>query len=377
MTSDIDLLQIFSDAHGVSGHEQEIRELVMRHLGIGDIGDRTSISHADHSSNCIPDSIQTDGTGSLLIQYGTSGPKIMLAAHSDEIGFMVQQITADGFLKIVAIGGWWTHTLLSQRVTVKTRTGNKIQGVIGSNPPHLLAESQKKSLMPIDALYIDVGASSKAQAEDEFGIHLGDPIAPCSDFQHLANANRVMGKAFDNRAGLAAMVAATRIITQGAHPNILITTATVQEEVGLRGAKTITNLVQPDCAIILEGPPADDTPGFPLSDSQGSLGHGVQVRLFDPTAITNPALAKLTEDIAIQAQIPFQLTVRRSGGTDAGALHLSGHGIPCIVLGIPTRYIHAHNGILDLNDYQAAIALTVELVRHLDAQTVASLTKYI
>ncbi len=129
--------------------------------------------------------------------------------------------------------------------------------------------------------------------------------------------------------------------------------------------------------LVLEGPPADDTPGFSAVDSQGSLGKGVQLRLFDPTAITNPRLAALAEDVATQCGIPFQLTVRRSGGTDAGALHISGRGIPCIVLGIPTRYIHAHRGVLDMRDYKAAVELTVALARALDAEAVKALTDYL
>ena len=135
--------------------------------------------------------------------------------------------------------------------------------------------------------------------------------------------------------------------------------------------------MKPDCVIVLEAPPADDTPGFAPGDSQGALGDGVQIRLFDPTAITNPRLAALAEEVAVKASIPFQLTVRRSGGTDAGALHLSGKGVPCIVLGIPTRYIHSHNGVLDLRDYCAAAELAVALVRALDHEAVESLTQYL
>ena len=155
------------------------------------------------------------------------------------------------------------------------------------------------------------------------------------------------------------------------------TAATVQEEVGTRGAKTAGVAMRPDCVIVLEGPPADDTPGFTVADSQGALGGGVQIRLFDPTAITNPRLAALAEKTAADAGIPFQLTVRRSGGTDAAALHLSGRGVPTIVLGIPTRYIHAHNGVLDLRDYRAAVELTVALVRALDREAVEALTHYL
>lgn len=360
MHSDIDLLKILSEAHGISGHESEVRKLVVEEM-------------PQHATR------EADGSGSVLFRHGNTGPKIMIAAHMDEIGFLVQQITDDGFLKIVPIGGWWTHSLPSQQVTVKTRSGRFISGIVGSKPPHLLPDSQKNTLMSIESLFIDVGAENREQAETEFGIRPGDPIAPKTSFTQLENRDKIAGKAFDNRAGLAAMIEASRIICSGEHPNTLLAAATVQEEVGLRGAKTITSLCKPkpDCAIILEAPPADDTPGFALSESQGRQGKGVQIRLFDPTAITNPALAELTEKTAIQSNIPYQLTVRRTGGTDAGAIHLAGEGIPCIVLGIPARYIHSHNGIIDLNDYRAAVSLTVNLVRALDSGTVARLTQYL
>ncbi len=353
-----DLLESLSNASGISGHEGEVRSLFVSALqGCG--------------------RFYTDKTGSTICEHGDSGPRIMLAAHMDEIGFLVQNITPQGFLQIVSIGGWWTHTLPSQRVIITTRTGEKIRGVIGTKPPHLLPDAQKNTLMSIDTLFIDVGAESAEQAIHDFGIHPGDPITPDVTFTYMRNKGRVMGKAFDNRAGLAAMTAATHNLAQTYHPNILLATATVQEEVGIRGAKTATQTVLPDCAIILEGPPADDTPGFAPSESQGKLDGGVQIRLYDPTAITNPRLARLVEETALNAGIPYQLTVRRSGGTDAGAIHLAGQGVPCIVLGIPSRYIHAHNSIISLSDFDATVALCEALVRRLDADTVASLTQYL
>lgn len=353
-----ELIKTFSEAHGVSGHEQEIRSLLIECLsGCGDFS--------------------ADRNGSIICSHGSEGPRIMLAAHMDEIGFMVQNILPAGFLQIVPIGGWWSHTLLSQRVEILTRSGQKVIGVTGSKPPHFLPEQERKNVMPVDAVFIDVGASSREQAENEFGIHIGDPVAPCVPFTTLNDPHRIMGKAFDNRAGLAAMVMVAKALCAEGHPNILQATATVQEEVGTRGAQTAAVAASPDCAIILEAPPADDTPGFNAAEAQGVLGKGVQIRLYDPTAITNPNLARLTEQTAIEAGIPYQLTVRRSGGTDAKALHVAQQGIPCIVLGIPTRYIHAHNGVLDTRDFDATVDLCIALVKKLDSETVAGLTNYL
>ena len=175
MAIDSDLLKKFSEAHGISGHEDEVRNLVAQELeGCGELS--------------------SDGSGSLFCTNGDSGPRVMLAAHMDEIGFLVQNITANGFLQLVGIGGWWPHTLLSQRVLVKTRSGRSVQGVIGSKPPHFLPEGQRNSVMSMEALFVDVGAESAEQVKNEFGIHLGDPVVPDAAFSPLENPFRVMGR---------------------------------------------------------------------------------------------------------------------------------------------------------------------------------------
>ena len=160
-------------------------------------------------------------------------------------------------------------------------------------------------------------------------------------------------------------------------PNTLIACGTVQEEVGLRGAKVAAAKVRPDVAIVLEGPPADDAPGFAKSEAQGRLGGGVQIRMQDPTAIMNPRLVELVVETAESEGIRYQLTMRTSGGTDAGSIRQSNEGVPSVVLGTPARYIHSHNGIIDINDYLEMVKLSKALVRRLDAETVAGLTEYL
>jgi len=198
-----------------------------------------------------------------------------------------------------------------------------------------------------------------------------------SAFTPLAREDWFMAKAFDNRVGMAATIQAGQLLAHSLHPNRLILCGTVQEEVGLRGARSAATHAKPDVAIILEGPPADDTPGGARADCQGRLGGGVQIRMFDPSAIANPRLARLAIDTAREVGIGHQITVRRSGGTDAGAFHLANTGIPCIVLGVPARYIHSHNSIINLNDYLQLLGLTISLVRILDETTVAELTTYL
>ncbi len=357
-TKAVSLLQELTDAHSVPGHEDEVRAIFVDELE--DCGE-----------------LSTDRNGSVFCETSGDGPRVLIAGHMDEVGFLVQNITPDGFIQFVPVGGWWEHNLLSQRVEILTRGGAKILGVISSRPPHFLPEAQRRQVMPMDQLFIDVGAASRRDAVEELGISLGDPIAPYSQFTEMAREDYFMAKAFDNRAGMAGVIQAGQMLAQSMHPNRLVLCGTVQEEVGLRGAKTAAAFSQPDVAIILEGPPADDAPGFNRSECQGRLGGGVQIRLFDPSAIANPRLAALAIEIARAESIPHQVTVRRSGGTDAGSFHLANHGVPCIVLGVPARYIHSHNAIIDLNDYLHMITLVIALVRRLDQDTVDGLTAYL
>lgn len=352
------LLQALTEAHAVSGYEDEVREIFVNELqNAGDLS--------------------ADKMGGIYCQQGKSGPTVMLAGHMDEVGFRVKHITHNGFLKIVAVGGWWTHTLLSQRVEVKTQGAQKVLGVIASVSPHHLGQSERSKVLDLTNLFIDIGASSQADAIENFGIRLGDPIAPAVPFTAMHKADHFMAKAFDNRVGMACVIQSLQELQSESLPNTLVGVGTVQEEVGLRGASIAARKVQPDVAIILEGPPADDGPSFNRAESQGALGLGVQVRIQDPTALMNPRLVALVERVAQENQIPYQVTVRDSGGTDAGNIHKENLGIPSIVLGTPARYIHSHNAIINLNDYLAMVKLSTALAKALDQETVDGLTRFL
>ena len=351
----LSLVSRLSDAFGVSGFEEEVRSLFVKELM--EVG-----------------KMSVDKLGSVFCEWG-EGKKVMWAAHMDEVGFMVQEMTSSGFLKFVALGGWWTHTLLSQKVWVQTRAGKRILGVIGSKPPHFLAEAQRNTVMSLESLYLDVGAESREQIE-EMGISLGDPIVPFASFEPTSHPYRFLGKAFDDRLGLAALIEAMKELKEKQAgktlPYCLVGAGTVQEEVGIRGAKTAGAKVLPDCAFILEAAPADDTPGFVPSESQGALGKGVQIRLYDPTAIMNRALVDFVCSVADKQGIDYQLTVRRSGGTDAGALHLIQEGVACVVLGVPTRSIHSHCGMMDSRDYESLVKLLVAVGQELTPERIDS-----
>ena len=356
-TDAVRLLRELTEAHGVSGTEDAVRRIFLREL-------------AGHGT------VHTDRLGSAAVEREDSGPRVLVAGHFDEVGFAVQHITAKGFLKLVALGGWWTHTLVAQRVRILTKSGQEVLGVIGSTPPHFLGESAKDKVLPLEQLYVDIGASSRTEVE-ALGISLGDAVAPDSAFTALAGGERFVAKAFDNRCGVAAAVQTMQLLKNESLPCQLIAAGSVQEEVGCRGAVTLGHLTRPDVALVMEGTPADDTPGMPSEESQGALGSGVQIRVLDPTALMNRRLVDLVLNTAKAEGIPHQLAVRRSGGTDAKSFQFHESGVPCIVLGTPARYIHSHNSLLHLEDYLSAVRLTAAVVRRLDTATVAGLTRWI
>ena len=359
----VSLLEKFTQAHGAPGAEAPVRKVLEEALeGCGDF--------------------ERDRLGGLACRLKNSSedadaPRVLVLAHLDEVGFMVQNITPDGFLQFLPLGGWWSHSLLAQRVRIRTRSGEEHTGVVASQPPHFLGEDAKNKVIPIDKLFIDVGAESDDDVTERLGIQLGDSIVPDSSFTALSHPDRYVSKAFDNRVGcaLAAQAGKTLASESSPLPCVAYFGASVQEEVGTRGAAVLSRILKPDVAIILEGPPADDTPGLPEAERQGALNGGVQIRLYDPSAMMSLPLADLVTRIATKQKIPYQQTVRRSGGTDARAVTLANAGVPCVVLGVPARYIHSHTSIIDLRDYEAAVKLVTALLPKLNNKTVFSLSE--
>jgi putative aminopeptidase FrvX len=359
------LLRELTEAHGPPGHEDGPRAVFARELApLGPLS--------------------TDRLGSVLCEVGAatgprSGPRLMVTAHLDEVGFMVHSITDTGFLTLVPLGGWWTHTLLAQRLRIRTRTGREHLGIVTSTPPHFLAEAEKSKVLAMEQLFVDVGASSRRHAEETLGLRPGDVAVPDSSCTPLSDPDLLCAKAFDNRVGVAVTITALQQLAAASYPapGQLLGVATVQEEVGCRGAETAAVLARPDVALVIEGTPADDTPGHPASARQAVLGQGPQIRVMDPTALMNPRLVQFIADVATEKNIPYQLAVRRSGGTDARSFSTSGLGVASVVIGVPARYIHTHNSVIHLDDYLATVALVVEVVRRLDAGTVEGLTSFL
>lgn len=348
------LLKELSETHGISGYEVEIRALVRRYLE--PLG-----------------SIDQDRIGSLICRSGESGPRVMLAAHMDEIGFMVTHLTEEGFIKFLPLGGWWSHVLLGQQVLIKTHKGD-LPGVIGAKPPHVLTQDERKKLLELKEMYIDIGATSKTDVEDA-GVRLGDPVVPAASFKTLMNGKVYMGKAFDDRVGVALLIETMRHFSRIAHPNILFGVGTVMEEVGLRGAKTSADLVDPEVAIILESDICGDVPGIKPEESSIKLGGGPALVLLEARLIPNLKFRDLAIDTAQELGIPLQFSAGLGGSTDGGQIHLHGTGVPTVVLGVPARHIHSHAGFIHRDDYDRALKLVVALVERLSTETVADFTR--
>jgi len=349
------LLKEITEAPGVPGYEGEVRAVIRRHLE-----DITTI--------------EQDKMGSIICKKAglADSPRVMLAGHMDEIGFMVKLITKEGFIKFVPLGGWWDQVMLAQRVVIKTAQGD-VFGVTGAKPPHLLPLEERKKMVPKKDMYIDIGASSEEEVKER-GIRPGDPIIPISDFAVLANPKTYMAKAWDDRVGCALFVQAIQRLTQERHPNTVYAVGTVQEEVGLRGAKTSAHVVSPDVAIVLETDIAGDVPGIEPEESAIKLGRGPTLLVYDRRMIPNLKLRDLVIETAQELDIPLQFSAAEGGATDGGMIHVHAEGVPTVVIGVPTRHIHSHVGIMHRDDYDHALTLIVALIKKLDQATVQELT---
>jgi endoglucanase len=347
------LLKELTEAHGVPGFEHEVREVLRGY--VEPLG-----------------WIEQDKIGSLICRLDGDGPRVMLAGHMDEIGFMVRFVTEEGFLKFLPLGGWWDQVLLGQRVIVKSCKGDVV-GVIGAKPPHLLPADERNKIVEKKDMYIDIGATSQAEVE-ELGVRMGDPVVPDAQFAELAGGKTYLSKAFDDRVGCALMVEVLQHFAKTAHPNGIYGAATVQEEVGLRGAGTSAEVIDPDVAIILESDIAGDVPGIEDEESAVKLGGGPSLLLYDGSMIPNNRLRDLVVDTAKELDIPMQFSAMPGGGTDGGAVHRHKTGVPSVVVGVAARHIHSHSAIIHRDDYHNAVKLLIGVVERLDAETVAGLT---
>lgn len=342
------MLKELTDAKGIPGNEKEVRDVFERYI------------------QPYADEVTRDNLGSSIAKKAgdVNGPKIMIAGHLDEIGLMITRIDENGFLYFQTVGGWWNQVMLAQRVTIMGAKGD-VTGVIGSKPPHVLSPEARKKPYEIKDMFIDIGASSKEEAES-FGVKPGDAVVPYFEFTQLKNENMLMAKAWDNRIGLAMAIDVMKALKDEKHPNTVYGVGTIQEEVGLRGAKTSAHAIQPDIGFGVDVGIAGDTPGISKQDADNKLGDGPQIVLYDASMISHKGLRELVIETAEENHIPFQYTSIAGGGTDSGSIHLTGNGVPSLSVTIATRYIHSHAGILHREDYENAVKLLVKVIKKLD-----------
>jgi putative aminopeptidase FrvX len=348
------ILEKLSNAHGLSGYEVEVRKIV------------------EEQVRPYVDEIKTDKMGNLIATKNGGSPIVMAAAHLDEIGLMTKYIDEKGFVHFAKIGGWFDETLLNMRMILHTENG-KLYGVIGSKPPHLMKEEDIKKPVKAEEMFIDVGATSKEDAE-KIGVKIGTPITPDTEFKQLGN-DRVTGKAFDNRAGCTMLIGALQQMKDTNASNAkkpckatVHAVFTVQEEVGLKGAKTSAFGLNPDVAIATDVTIAGDHPGIEKKQSSIEMGKGPSITISDNEGkglIVNQSVLKWLKEAAESNNIPHQFDVGIGGTTDGSAIQLTREGIPTGVVSPPARYIHSPVSVLsmaDLENCAKLIARAVEIV---------------
>lgn len=332
----LELLRKLSNAHGLSGREQNIREIIQEEIAP------------------YVDEIMTDSMGNLIAVKKGGDFKVMLAAHMDEIGCMVQYIDDRGFIRFVTIGGWFTPALYAQRVILHG-TKDPVTGVLGGKPPHMMSdEDRKKTLKPED-LFIDIGVTSAKEAA-ELGIEIGCPITIDRELKALAGS-RITGKAFDDRVGVAMII---ETLKQLETEHTIYAVFTVQEEVGLKGAKTSAYAINPDCAIALDVTIPGDHPGIEKKDASIEMGQGPVIILVSASGrglLSDQTMVRWLRSTADASGIPYQIEVGTGGNTDATIIHLEQGGIPSVPFSIPARYIHSPVEVVDMQDIRDGIRI--------------------
>ena len=324
------LLKRLSEAHGTPGQEEAIRTIIIEELkGI-----------AEFSS---------DAMGNLICfkKGKTSAKKLMIAAHMDEIGFVVKYIDNDGFLRIAPLGGWDPRQMSSQRVFVHTENG-AIQGLMmpSVKPRHMLSAEEASKGFKIEDFFIDLGLTGE---EVKSKVSVGDRVTMDRDCR--PTGNHMTGKAMDNRVAVYCMIEAMR--NAGDHDVDVYGVATVQEEIGLRGAIAAGSGINPDMCVAIDVTLANDIPGIPESDHVTKLGKGVAIKILDSSLICSPLMVKHFKEIAAKHDIPNQPEILTAGGTDAGGVQKLNGGIPAFTLSVPCRYVHTVNETIHPSDLDA------------------------
>lgn len=344
----LDILKELSEAKGISSCEESVCNYIEKQM------------------NGLVDSIKHDGLGSVMGVKCESndGPKVMIATHCDEVGFFVNEIDSQGFLKLIPVGSWWTHMLLGHDFVVVTKDHKEIEGFIGSAATHGMSAEKRGKTVSMNDIYLDLGVGSKEEVE-ALGIEIGDMVVPNTKFRQMNNPDYLAGKAFDNRVSCAIGLYVLERLKGKKHIPLSFA-ATIQEEPGLRGARTATHVMHPDFAFAIDTTLAGDTPA---NKNCTSLGGGVVISMIDSNTVAHRGLIRYVESVCKKYEIPFQYAVFNGGGTDSGNIHKTFEGIVNMTLSIPIRYMHTNQSVIHQRDVEACVDLLVHIIQDMDSKT--------
>ncbi|MBW9212891.1 MULTISPECIES: M42 family metallopeptidase [Terrabacteria group] len=350
----IELLEKLSNAAGISSFEQEI------------------VTIMEEAVQELPVQTYRDGLGSFIscTKEYCSGPKIMVAGHMDEVGFIVKEIDEHGYLRLQPVGSLWTHLLLDHSFDVICDNQARIEGLIGSVAQHGISAKVRNTTLAMKDLYLDLGLYTREEVE-KLGIHIGNQVVPSTRFHRLNREDIYVGKAMDNRLGCYIALEVLRNCQSISHPKYYAV-GNVQEEPGLRGARTATEVIQPDLAFAVDTTTAGDTP---LNYNTVKLGQGLVISLIDSNTIAHRGLIRYMEETCRKYGIPYQYAVFKAGGTDAGNIHKTRQGIISMCLSIPVRYMHASQTIVSYQDVQACIDLLTKVVEEMNDELLEKIAK--
>jgi putative aminopeptidase FrvX len=352
----VDLLQKLADAPGPPGFEEPVRQLMVEWM------------------KPYAASIKFDGLGSIIATQGSSGPRVMVDAHMDELGGVVRRVTPKGLLTMQMLGGWLDQALVDQRWIIVGSKG-PVRAVTGIRDIHVVPPEERTRVYPRDSLFLDVGATSEAEVQ-AMGIGPGDPVVPDAPFTVMNGTGNYLGKGWDDRVGCAVVVEAMRRLASGPHANQIFWAITTQEELGLRGAHTASDLIKPDVGIAIEGGITGDVFAGHPEETQGRLGGGPGIFLYDSSALPNRKLTQLVRDTAAEKKLPLQTDLVQGYGDDSAEIQKSSGGVPTVNLVVPVRYTHAHNGIMNRRDFDQMVELLVALLQKLDGPRVATIRDF-
>ncbi len=349
MNEKLELVEKLSNALGAPGYEYEVIEAIYDEMK--EFGD-----------------VEIDPINNLIVRRKVNdGITFLFDAHLDEVAFMVKSIYNNGTIEIIPIASWIATNVPAHRWKVRTSTGDYINAVTASKPPHFMTEEDRKRGVSLESIVLDVGASSKEEAINDFGIVIGEPVVPDVTFEYDKKHDLMHGKAFDCRVGCASLVLVAKEMMKRKLDVNVTCVLSAQEEIGGRGAQVAAQKVDADFAIVFEGTPADDTFS---SNPQTAIGKGPMLRHLDVGMISHPGLQDFALKTAKKYGIKVQDAVRSGGGTNGRLYHTNKKALPTIVVAVPVRYIHTHHGIAKLEDVDAVVELVLKIIEDFDKEAV-------